>query len=174
MARNTSGARRFFGDWVDAYVDMWLPHLGKRDGDLRAVARVGSDQEPLWAIVKRRCLEGGDRNWTLAALPPEFNARFLRPGRAAALDDDVLIVHDNAVGHYGGRGRHFDLRRWDVAALLGRVTAVCAAANGRRDLRIVANFSGWAFGEPVAATVARVRAPKRPKRAWPWPLSLLF
>ena len=175
VARNTSGARRFFGDWVDAYVDMWLPHLAKRDGDLRAVARVGSDQEPLWAIVKRRCLEGDEKgNWTLAALPPEFNARFLRPGRAAALDDDVLIVHDNAVGHYGGRGRHFDLRRWDVAALLGRVESVCAAANGRRDLRIVANFSGWAFGEPVAATVARVRAPKRPKRAWPWPLSLLF
>ena len=66
---------------------MWLPHLAKRDGDLRAVARVGSDQEPLWAIVKRRCLEGGEKgNWTLAALPPEFNARFLRPGRAAALD----------------------------------------------------------------------------------------
>ncbi|KAH8045607.1 hypothetical protein JL720_16622 [Aureococcus anophagefferens] len=113
VARNTSGARRFFGDWVDAYVDMWLPHLGKRDGDLRAVARVGSDQEPLWAIVKR-ALPRRDRNWALGA-PPEFNARFLRPGRAAALDDDVLIVHDNAVGHYGGRGRHFDLRRWGVA-----------------------------------------------------------
>ncbi|KAH8098984.1 hypothetical protein JL720_1957 [Aureococcus anophagefferens] len=108
------------GDWVDAYVDMWLPHLGKRDGDLRAVARVGSDQEPLWAIVKRRCLEAATGTGRRGA-PPEFNARFLRPGRAAALDDDVLIVHDNAVGHYGGRGRHFDLRRWDVAALLGRV-----------------------------------------------------
>ena len=100
---------------------MWTPHLAKDASQLRDVLRVGSDQEPLWALVRSRCAAAAPAAapppWTLAALPPAFNARFLRPGRGSALDDDVLIIHDNAIARYGSRSRSFNAHHWNLEAV---------------------------------------------------------
>mmetsp|Transcript_3982 Transcript_3982/g.12414 ORF Transcript_3982/g.12414 Transcript_3982/m.12414 type:complete len:580 (+) Transcript_3982:365-2104(+) len=177
LSKNTKGARNFFKAWVDAWLDAWSPPLQKNvEGKTHTDAftnfarvhadidNVGADQPPLWDVVFRRCgassEEGGA--FSVGALPPEFNARFLRSeGFGVAVRGPVLALHDKRAALYASstkrlKSKKFAESKWQLWRALARVPEVCAALNAEVGLRVVKDVDAWTPGAPVTADISVV------------------
>jgi len=125
---------------------------------------VGADQPPLWDVVFRRCgassEEGGA--FSVGALPPEFNARFLRSeGFGVAVRGPVLALHDKRAALYASstkrlKSKKFAESKWQLWRALARVPEVCAALNAEVGLRVVKDVDAWTPGAPVTADISVV------------------